>query len=105
MAAKIFSLNIDIYEIFNNRTYYTPYALFKPDSNTEEYILINFENRSHYNLLKLKVKKIMKLIMNQIQKIYIDSNKFKIKLDNKPIKNDIYYENTENKKKQANILK
>ena len=47
----------------------------------------------------------MKLIMNQIQKIYIDSNKFKIKLDNKPIKNDIYYENTENKKKQANILK
>ena len=56
MAAKIFSLNIDIYEIFNNRTYYTPYAIFKPDSNTEEYSLINSENISHYNLLKLKSK-------------------------------------------------
>ena len=36
--------------------------------------------------------------MNQNQKIYIDSNKFKIKLDNNTIKNNIYYKNKENKK-------
>jgi len=42
MAAKIFNLNIAIYELINNNTYYTPYAIFKPDTNTKEYILLYF---------------------------------------------------------------
>ena len=53
LAAKIFAINIAIYEIINNNKYYTPYAIFTPESNPEDIILINFEGRNHYNLLTL----------------------------------------------------
>ena len=43
MVAKICNINIAIYEIINNNTYYIPYAIFKPESNPKECILINFK--------------------------------------------------------------
>jgi len=29
---------------------YIQYALFQPESGTDEFIILNFENRGHYNL-------------------------------------------------------
>ena len=51
---KIFNINITIYERNTELEDFTKYALFSPESGTEETIIVNFENLSHYNLIRIK---------------------------------------------------
>ena len=102
MVAKIFNINIAIYEIINKNTYYLPYAIFKPESNSKGRILINFEICNHYNLLKLKGKEI-EIANYEYNSKDIESKKFKNNLDNTSLKENIFFENTKYKKK-VNIL-
>ena len=90
LAAKIFSIIIAIYEIINNNKYYTPYAIFIPESNPEDIILINFEGRNHYNLLKLKDNK-YKISFYETNSKAIESNIFKIFKENTLSKNNTYF--------------
>lgn len=53
-TTKLFNLNIVIYERKNINENYTQYSLFTPQVILREYFLIDFEERVHYNLLKLK---------------------------------------------------
>ena len=90
LAAKIFAINIAIYEIINNNKYYTPYAIFTPESNPEDIILINLERRNHYNLLKLKDNK-YKISFYETNSKAIESNTFKIFKENTLSKNNTYF--------------
>lgn len=92
LAAKIFEANIAIYEIINNNKYFTPYAIFTSESNPEDIILINFESRNHYNLLKLKDDR-CKMSFYETNSKAIESNTFKIFKENILNKNNTYFKN------------
>lgn len=57
ITTKIFNLNIAVYQRSNTNEDFTQIALFTPGTSTKEYILINFENNIHYNLLIQKNSK------------------------------------------------
>ena len=72
-AVKIFNINITIYERNTELEDFTQNALFSQESGTEETIIVNFENLSHYNLIRVK---------NTIQnnsKLKIQKNLIKVK--------------------------
>ena len=54
LTTKIFNINIAIYEREYNKENFKLYSHFIPESLSKEVLIINFEGRSHYNLLKLK---------------------------------------------------
>ena len=53
LVVKIFNINIALYERNTELEDFTQYALFSPESGTKETITVNFENRSHYNLIRI----------------------------------------------------
>ena len=54
IASIILEINIAIYERTNTNDNFKQYSLFLSQNNIDDYMLINFEGRCHYNLLKLK---------------------------------------------------
>jgi hypothetical protein len=56
IAAKIFNIIIAVYEQLKFNSDFTPYSIFHPDSQADDYLLVNFENRNHYNLLSIRGK-------------------------------------------------
>ena len=71
---------------------YTPYAIFTPESNPEDIILINFESRNHYNLLKL-IDNQNKMSLYVTNPKDIESNIFIIFKENTLNKNNTYFKN------------
>ena len=57
ITTKLFNINIAIYEREYINENFKQYSLFIPESLSNEVMIINFEGRSHYNLLKLKDEK------------------------------------------------
>ena len=53
LLQKFFNLIIAVYEQLKFNSDFTPYSIFNPSSPADEYLLVNFENRNHYNLLKI----------------------------------------------------
>ena len=54
IASKIFQITIGIYEEDKNNKCFNAYAVFTTEPISKDYILINFENRNHYRLLRYK---------------------------------------------------
>lgn len=57
MAVKLFNINISAYERNSVIDDYSQYVFFEPESGTKELILINLENRGHYNLIVIQDNK------------------------------------------------
>ena len=90
LAVKIFNINIAIYERNTELEDFTQYALFSPESGTEETVIVNFENRSHYNLITIKNTKQNNTKLKNIEEI----NKSEILKENTNItKNAMYHFN------------
>ena len=76
IAATLLNINIGIYERDNINENFRQYSVFIPEKDTEDFIIINFEGRYHYNLLKYNKGK-----LNQIEN---DIDYFKnLKIENK----------------------
>lgn len=54
VTTRLFKLNIAMYENQTDGGYYKKYSLFTPQYLSKEFILINNEERGHYNLMHLK---------------------------------------------------
>lgn len=66
IAVKLLNINIAIYERNTEMDDFTQYSFFQPESATDEYIILNLENRGHFNLINIdKEKKIF--LMKQTQ--------------------------------------
>ena len=53
LEVKILNINIAVYERNNTTEDFKQYAFFEPDSGTKEIIIINLENRAHYNIINI----------------------------------------------------
>ena len=88
----MFDINIALYERNKELDDFTQYALFSPESGTEEAIIVNFENRSHYNLIRISNSLENKAKVKAIEEI----NKSEILKENTNItKNAMYHFNKE----------
>ena len=96
ITTKIFNLNIVVYERSNTNEDFTQYALFTLGTSTKEFILINFENHNHYNLL---IEKIIKVDINTFDKnkAAINQNDFKFNKTDENIIPKLYFQSEKNK--------
>ena len=67
LAVKILNINIAIYERNNTIKDFKQYAFFEPGSRTKEIIIINLENRAHYNIINIRN-------LNKDEKFYTKNN-------------------------------
>ena len=71
LTTKIFDINIALYKYDSSINEFTQISFFGSESSSKEYLIINYANNSHYNLLKLK--------LNSDKKMNYQKNTKKIK--------------------------
>ena len=89
LTTKIFNINIAVYQFDSSINEFTQISFFASESSSKEYLIINYVNNSHYNLLKLKLNSNKKMNYQNNTK-EIQEKKFNNKNNNTNLNPSIY---------------
>lgn len=104
IATKIFNINIAIYEQNNLKEDYKHYSLFTLQTTTKEFILINFEERGHYNLLKIKIIKNEENLYKKNTKAILNNNSISTNNKNQLKIKPKYYSDNKDNENNSNLI-
>ena len=95
LTTKIFDINIALYKYDSSINEFTQISFFGTESSSKEYLIINYVNNSHYNLLKLKLNSNKKMNYQnntkEIQEKKFNNNNINTNLSPRIYSKDIDY--------------